>query len=67
MTEKKPNSEIQGEGDYAAARRHRKDLRDFVKHTDVEAVARRAAPASAAEAAEMEQAEAEGKTRAKGS
>ncbi len=66
MTKEKPNSEIQGEGDYAAARRYRKDLRDFVQHTDVEAVARRAAPASAEEAAELEQAEAEGKSRAKG-
>ena len=57
---------VQGEGDYEAARRHRKRVSEFVENNDVEKVAVRAAPESAAEAEELEAAEAEGKKHAKG-
>jgi hypothetical protein len=57
---------IQGEGDYEAARRHRKRVSEFIENNDVEKAAVRAAPESAAEADELEQAEEQGKERAKG-
>jgi hypothetical protein len=57
---------VQGEGDYEAARRHRKRVSEFIENNDVEKAAVRAAPESAAEAAELEDAEAEGKSHAKG-
>ena len=57
---------VQGEGDYEAARRHRKRVSEFIENNDVEKAAVRAAPESAAEAEELEDAEAEGKSRAKG-
>ncbi|HTU68550.1 MAG TPA: hypothetical protein VMF52_21605 [Steroidobacteraceae bacterium] len=63
-TEEKPK--VQGEGDYDAARRHRKRVEEYVENNDVEKAAVRAAPESAAEAAELEAAEAEGKSHAKG-
>lgn len=57
---------VQGEGDYEAARRHRKRVNEFIENNDVEKAAVRAAPESAAEARELEDAEAEGKSRSKG-
>ena len=57
---------VQGEGDYEAARRHRKRVSEFIENNDVEKVAVRAAPESAAEAEELEDAEAQGKSHAKG-
>ena len=57
---------IQGEGDYEAARRHRKRVSEFIENNDVEKAAVRAAPDTAAEAQELEDAEAEGKSHAKG-
>jgi hypothetical protein len=57
---------VQGEGDYEAARRHRKRVSEFIENNDVEKAAVRAAPQSAAEAEELEQAEEQGKERAKG-
>jgi hypothetical protein len=56
---------IQGEGDYEAARRHRKGVKEYLDHNDVEKDARDAAPDTAAEADELEAAEAEGKSHAK--
>ncbi len=58
-------SKIQGEGDYEAARRHRRSLGEYLKNNDVEKAAERAAPRSAEEARELEAAEAAGKRRAK--
>ena len=63
---KETEPKIQGEGDYEAARRHRKKLNEFLENNDVEKAALRAAPESAREAAALEAAEAEGKERAKG-
>jgi hypothetical protein len=57
---------VQGEGDYEAARRHRKRVTEYVENNDVEKAAVRAAPESPQEAAELEAAEAAGKERAKG-
>ena len=57
---------IQGEGDYQATRRFRKRTEEFLENNDVEKAAIRAAPESAEEAAELEAAEAAGKSRAKG-
>jgi hypothetical protein len=57
---------VQGEGDYEAARRHRKGVSEFIENNDVEKIAERAAPESTAEAEELEAAEEAGKERAKG-
>jgi hypothetical protein len=58
-------SKIQGEGDYAAARRYRKRTNEYIENNDVEKAALRAAPESGAEAQSMAAAEAAGKRRAK--
>jgi ElaB/YqjD/DUF883 family membrane-anchored ribosome-binding protein len=56
---------IQGEGDYRSAREYREDLKEFLEHVDVEKAAREAAPRNREEARELEQAEEEGRSRAK--
>jgi hypothetical protein len=58
--------EVQGEGDYAAARRYDKAAREFAESGKVEPAAHDAAPADAKEAAELERAEQAGKSHAKG-
>lgn len=62
--ETKPTSKVQGEGDYDAARRYRKDVERFVGQNDTEELAREAQPESIAEADELEKAEAEGRSHA---
>jgi hypothetical protein len=59
--------DIQGEGDYRAARRYRHSAEAYVHSADTSRAARQAAPKNAAEAAEMAQAEAAGRARAKSS
>src|SRR5690348_5593262 len=54
---------VQGEGDYEAARRHRKRVSEFIENNDVEKAAVRAAPQSAAEAEEPGQSQKDGATR----
>ena len=61
--ERDPN--IQGEGDYEAARRHRKRVDEYLENNDVEKAAIRAAPQTAEEAEDLEAAEAAGKERAR--
>lgn len=56
---------MQGEGNYDAARRHRKSVEQFVQSGQVEQAARDAAPDSTAEQREMQDAEDEGKSHAK--
>jgi hypothetical protein len=56
----------QGEGDKEADRRYRKRQEDFLLNNDVEKAALRAAPETDAEAQELNAAEAEGKSHAKG-
>ena len=66
ITESKEEAAIQGEGDYAAARRYRKDAEEFAQSTDLNKAGHDAAPGSQSEAREMEQAEAIGKSHAVG-
>jgi hypothetical protein len=58
-------SQIEGEGNYTAARRHRESVEDFVESGKVDAAAQAAAPKDDAEAKAMKQAEKEGKSHAK--
>lgn len=57
---------IQGEGDYEATRRYRERTEEFLENNDVEQTAKDAQPDDAKEAKELEAAEAEAKSRAKG-
>lgn len=66
MTDKDKGSRVQGEGDYRAARRHRRDVQEFVATSDTEKLARAAAPRSEAEQQQMLEAERQGRARAKG-
>ncbi len=58
-TDEKVKSEpnVQGEGDYDAARRFDKDEQNFVKRADVDKLARQAAPKSKEEAEDLKKAE----------
>lgn len=58
--------EVQGEGDYNAARRYDKAAREFAESGKVEDAAREAQPTSPQEAEELNRAEREGKSHAKG-
>jgi hypothetical protein len=55
-----------GEGNYKATRDYNKGMKDHVEHHDIEQEARDAAPRTAAEEKEMEEAERIGRSRAKG-
>ncbi len=61
----KAKSEVQGEGDYKAARRYNEATREFVQEEDVEGAARDAEPQSANEQQQLERAEQAGRQRAK--
>jgi hypothetical protein len=58
-------SNAQGEGDYEAARRYRKEVKDFVDKADIDKAAQEAAPKSPDEQREMDQAERIGKAHSK--
>lgn len=58
--------QVQGEGDYEAGRRYDKAAREFAESGKVQPAARDAAPGSAEEAEQMQQAEEEGKSHSKG-
>lgn len=58
-------NQVQGEGDYAAARRYRSKIENFVRTADIEGAAHAAAPKNKREAAEMAAAEAAGRSHAK--
>jgi len=64
--DKDKDSQVQGEGDYRAARRHRSKVQQFVATSDTGQLAREAAPRSEAEGQEMLEAERQGRARAKG-
>jgi hypothetical protein len=68
MKSKKPQSEsdVQGEGDYRSARKYNQAAHEFAESGKVEQAARDAAPRDNAERNEMSQAEAEGRSHAKG-
>ena len=57
---------VHGEGNYAASKQYNDATRDFVKSGRVEKAAKDAAPASDADALQMQAAEAEGKRHARG-
>ncbi len=59
----RPN--VQGEGDYEAARRYRKEVGDFVDKADIDKAAHEAAPKSSDEQREMDEAERVGKSHSK--
>jgi len=67
MADKQPKagSEVQGEGDYKAARRYNDATREFAKEEDVSEAARDAEPQNAREEEQMEHAEQAGRERAK--
>jgi hypothetical protein len=56
---------MQGEGNRTAARRYNEETTDFARSGRVEQAARDARPASADEARDLQQAEAEGKSHAR--
>lgn len=60
----RPN-ELQGEGNYTAAKEYDDATRDFVKSGKVEQAAREAQPKNAQEEREMLEAEEKGRSRAK--
>ena len=66
MTSTPKKDEVQGEGDYEAARRYDKAARDFAESGKVEPAAHEAAPDSPAQAEEMKRAEEIGKSHSKG-
>jgi hypothetical protein len=55
-----------GEGNYKATRQYNEGLKDHVQNHDIERDARNAAPRSAAEEKEMEEAERIGRSKSKG-
>ncbi|MGB6605209.1 MAG: hypothetical protein WA747_12495 [Steroidobacteraceae bacterium] len=57
--------DVQGEGDYRAARSYRRSAETFAQTADVDRAARRAAPRNRTEAEEMAAAEAQGRARAR--
>jgi len=57
--------DVQGEGDYEAARRYRKDVKDFVESADIDKAAHDAAPQSSDEQREMTEAERRGRRHSK--
>ena len=66
MSSTPKKDEVQGEGDYEAARRYDKAARDFAESGKVEPAAHEAAPESAEQAEEMKRAEEIGKSHSKG-
>lgn len=62
----KSNDALQGEGNYDAAERYDDDARDFVNSGKVKKAARDAEPENARQARELEEAEAEGLSHARG-
>ena len=66
MTTPDNKDQVQGEGDYDAARRYDKSVEQFAKSGKVEPAAKAAAPKSKEEADELKQAEETGKSHSKG-
>lgn len=66
MTSSTSKSRVQGEGDYASAKKYNQHAREFAQSGKVEQAARDAAPRNAQEKDEMRKAEAEGRAHARG-
>lgn len=56
---------VQGEGDYEASRRYRKEVQDYMDKADVDKAAHEAAPKSPDEQREMDEAEKTGRSHSK--
>ena len=65
QTQQGDDPPLQGEGNYAAARRHREAVEQFIDSGRVEQAAQDAAPQDKDEQREMQQAEEAGRTRAR--
>jgi hypothetical protein len=65
-TDHHPRDQVQGEGDYEAARRYRDKVTEFVKRSDLEDLERKSAPLSPREAREDALAEERARGRSKG-
>ena len=61
----KQDPAMQGEGNYTAARRHRKSVQEYLESNDVERDARDAAPQDSAQKEDMRRAEKVGKSHAR--
>jgi hypothetical protein len=61
-----PPSQVQGEGDYEAARRYREEVKQYLEHSNVDERARAAKPDSAKQERELALAEEQGKRRSRG-
>ena len=61
-----PRSQVQGEGDYEAARRYREEVKEYLERSNVDERARAAKPDTAKQERELALAEEQGKTRSKG-
>ena len=59
--------DVQGEGDYEASRRYRKEVQDYMEKADVDKAAHAAAPQSPDERREMDEAERAGRSHSKAS
>lgn len=59
------NTDLQGEGNYTAAKEYDDATRNFIKKGKVEEAARNAAPKNAQEEREMQEAEEKGRAHAK--
>ncbi|MDP1928032.1 MAG: hypothetical protein Q8K62_05915 [Thiobacillus sp.] len=59
-------SRVQGEGDYASAKKYNEQAQAFARSGKVEQAAKKAAPRNEREQNDMRQAEAEGRSHAKG-
>lgn len=66
MKSSNAKSKVQGEGDYASARKYNEHAQAFAESGKVEQAAREAAPRNSQEQAAMREAEAEGRAHAKG-
>lgn len=62
---KSRSSKIQGEGDYASAKKYNEESSAFAHSGKVEQAAKKAAPRNAQEKSEMQHAESEGRSHAK--
>lgn len=66
MKSSSSKSGVQGEGDYASAKKYNEHARSFAQSGQAEKAARDAAPRDAREQEDMRRAEAEGRSHAKG-
>lgn len=64
-TDDEEHPQVEGEGNYTAARRHRESVEDFVEQGRVDEAARDAEPESEEEAQELKRAEDEGREHAR--